>query len=81
MSEQLLEAFKQTAVDIRGAFPDLHVTIDEVIFDGSTSAHRWNVKGTFKEKSAMMPTPPTGKETTAIGCLVYHWVDGKVAEA
>lgn len=76
-----LGAFKQTAADIRAAFPDLHVVIDEDIFDGNTSVHRWSVKGTYKGESSTLPSPPTGKETTAIGCHIYHWVDGKVTEA
>ena len=75
-----LEALKQFIAGFRRALPDFHVTMDEDIVAGNTTAHRWNCQGTYTGQSPVLPTPPTGKQAAVLGCHVVHWVEGKAAE-
>jgi predicted ester cyclase len=75
-----LEALKQFVAGFRLAFPDFHVTIEEDIAVGNTSAHRWTWEATFTGETPLIPSPPTGKKAAGPGCHFMHWVDGKAAE-
>ena len=75
-----LEAVKQTIRDFRSAFPDLQLTIDEIIVEGDRAALRWTLRGTHTGKSSVMPVPPTGKQVTVVGCTIERWVGGKMVE-
>jgi predicted ester cyclase len=74
------EGFKQTAIALRSAFPDLHYGIEDAIVTGDKVVHRLTVSGTMKGEFAGMPA--TGKHATwteihigrvADGRLVEHW--------
>jgi predicted ester cyclase len=74
------EGFKQTAIALKEAFPDLHYTIDDVVEGGDRIVHRLTASGTMKGEFAGMP--PTGKYATwteihigrvANGRLTEHW--------
>ena len=65
---------------LRGAFPDLHVTIDDQIAEGDRVVQRTTTHGTMKGEFAGMP--PSGKSATwasvdilrfANGSQVEHW--------
>jgi steroid delta-isomerase-like uncharacterized protein len=75
-----LEAHKQFIADACRTYPDFHLTLDEVIVGGNTTAMRWTWRGTYTGPSSTLPVPPTGKQTTAVGCHVVHWADGKIAD-
>ena len=75
-----LEAHKHFIADSRRSYPDFHLTLDEIVVQGNTTATRWTWRGTFAGPSSSIPIPPTGKSGTALGCHITHWVDGKVAE-
>lgn len=75
-----LEAYKQHNADIRSAFPDLQLTLDDSIIEVDRSAFRFTFRGTHTGQSPAMPVPPTGKQVTMISCLIAHWVDGKIVE-
>ena len=74
------EGFKQTAIALRMAFPDLHYTIDDSIESGDRIVHRVTASGTMKGDFQGMPA--TGKRATwteihiervANGRLTEHW--------
>jgi predicted ester cyclase len=74
------EGFKQTAIALKTAFPDLHYVIEDVIESGDRIVHRLTGSGTMKGDFAGMPA--TGKHATwteihigrvANGLLVEHW--------
>ena len=75
-----LEAFKQYIADLRTAYADLQLTLDEIIVEGNTSTSRWTYRGTHKGRSPAFDIPPTGKQVTFTGCTVNHWVEGKIVE-
>ena len=76
-----IAAQKQFIAGFRAAFPDFQVIIDEDIIEDNRSTHRWHCHGTYSGQSPMLPVPPTGKQSSASGSLVFHWQDGKIVEA
>ena len=75
-----LEAYKQFVADCRTSYPDVQLTIDEIIVEGDTTATRWTYRGTQTGQSPTTGAPPTGKQVAFTGCSVGHWVEGKVVE-
>ena len=73
-----LKAFKQNFADIRSSYPDVHVTVDEIIIKGDTSVWRWTFRGTQTGPSPTTGARPTGKRVTFTGCTVAHWRGGKI---
>ena len=74
------EGFKQTAIALKTAFPDLRYTIEDVIESGDKIVHRLTASGTMKADFLGMPA--TGKHATwteihigrvANGRLIEHW--------
>ena len=75
-----LEARKQFIKDIRSAYPDLKLTVEEMIVEGETLAFRWTFQGTHTGQSPILDIAPTGKQVTQTGCSLVHWAEGKVVE-
>lgn len=76
-----LDGYRDLVADTRKAYPDFHVTVDDVILSGSTdSVTRWVARGTHRGKSAMIPVPPTGKPINVSGGTIARWENGKVTE-
>lgn len=75
-----LMAYKERVAKVRTAFPDFHVTLDEVIGEGDTIATRWTIQSTYTGPEPSMPVPPTGKRATFTGTWVGHFRDGKLVE-
>lgn len=61
------------------AFPDLHVTIDDMFAEDDKVVSRVTVTGTFKGE--YYGIAPTGKKLTMRVILITQWVDGKEVEA
>ncbi|MBI4285223.1 MAG: ester cyclase [Chloroflexi bacterium] len=61
-----------------GAFPDLHVTVQDLIADGDRVAVRLAFNGTHKGE--IMGIAPTGKKVAAEGIEVERIANGKYAE-
>jgi len=62
----------------RGAFPDMRMTIDDMIADGDRVVLRWTARGT--NTGEMMGMPATGKPATVTGIIVNRLAAGKIAE-
>ncbi|MBT4484299.1 MAG: SnoaL-like domain-containing protein [Candidatus Latescibacteria bacterium] len=75
-----IEAYKKRIADYRSTYPDLHLTIDELIILNNKSVIRWTMQGTHTGRSDTYPYPPTGKRVSMTGCTVSHRVNGKVVE-
>ena len=75
---QGIEGLKQVAMLFFSAFPDLHVTLEDVIAEGDKLSVRHTWRGTHQGE--LMGVPPTGKEVTFIGIDVYHTANGKLKE-
>jgi steroid delta-isomerase-like uncharacterized protein len=59
------EAFKEVHRSFRGAFPDLHVVIEEILAEGDHVALRWKV--TMTHLGDHLGPPATGNKVTLSG--------------
>jgi len=73
------EGFKQMVTMFRNAFPDLHVTVEDMVAEGDKVVSRFTFTGTHKGE--LMGIAPTGKQVTIAGTVIVRWVGGKEVEA
>ena len=73
-----LESYKGHVVAIRTAFPDFHVTINDLIAEGDKVAVRWIITATHQGELAGIPA--TDIEATWTGMTIWRFADGKLAE-
>jgi steroid delta-isomerase-like uncharacterized protein len=71
-------AFKQFVTTLQTAFPNLQVTVEDMLAEGNKVAWRWTIIGTHT--GDLMGIPPTGKPIKITGIVVSHFVNGKWAE-
>ena len=72
------EGFKQFFTTFTTAFPDFHVTIDDMVAEGDKVACRLTTRGTHK--GDLMGIAPTGKQITVTGILISRVAGGKEVE-
>ena len=60
------------------AFPDLHITTDDLVAEGDKVAKVWTANCTHKGE--FMGIPATGKRIVIKGIEVFRIADGKIAE-
>jgi steroid delta-isomerase-like uncharacterized protein len=63
----------------RAAFPDIHLTIVDIVAEGEKVACCISFQGTFKGE--MMGIPPTGKKLVTSEVVFIRFKDGKEVEA
>lgn len=73
-----LDAQKDLVTQNRTSFPDLRLTIDEMIVMGDTIAMRWTLSGT--NNGPIGEIPATGNKVQFPGVSVVHMVNGKAIE-
>ncbi len=69
---------KQRIAGLRAAFPDLHVTIEDVLVEGDRVAVRVVLHGT--QRGAFLGIPPTGKPVTVFALDVIRIENGRFVE-
>ncbi|HZE48702.1 MAG TPA: ester cyclase [Jatrophihabitantaceae bacterium] len=72
------EALKQVWAMLLRAYPDLHVTVEDVIADGDKVVVRNTVTGTHQ--GTYMGLAPTGKTVTYGEIFILRFVDGRIAQ-
>ena len=72
------ENFKAFAVTLRGAFPDWHTTLEEMIAEDDQVAERWTGRGTHQGE--FQGIAPTGRQVTVPGFVFYRLASGKITE-
>ncbi len=72
------ESERKRATLYRTAFPDLRLTIEDLIAEGDTVMARWSCHGTHKGDLNGMA--PTGKQFTISGVTIARLLNGKLAE-
>ena len=75
---QGVEPFKQQITTFRAAFPDLHVTIEDLITDGDRFASRTMVTGTHT--GDLMGMPATGKRISVQAVDIGRIENGQAKE-
>jgi steroid delta-isomerase-like uncharacterized protein len=72
------QALKQVWATLLRAYPDLHVTVEDVIVEGDKIAARNTVTGTHR--GAYLGIAPTGKFVTYNEVFFVRFVDGRIVE-
>ena len=72
------EEYKQLCQAYFTAFPDLHITTDDLIAEGDKVTKIWTARCTHKGE--LMGIPATGKQIVVKGIEVFRIADGKIAE-
>jgi steroid delta-isomerase-like uncharacterized protein len=73
------EGLRIAVAEYRAAFPDLQVTVEDLVADGDRVVHRFTLRGTHA--GPFMGIPPTGRVVTAAGIAIDRLADSKVAES
>lgn len=73
-----LAQLKQSVALYRAAFPDLNVTLDEMVAEGEQVAVRFTASGTHL--GPLLGIPPTGKRATVANITIYHMRDGRIMD-
>ncbi len=75
------EDYKRWVIETRSAFPDFHLTIEDLIAEGEQVAVRWTMRGTNTgDLVTLMHVPATGKQVTVTGITVVRFAGGKIVE-
>jgi steroid delta-isomerase-like uncharacterized protein len=72
------ESEKKRASLYRTAFPDLRLTIEDIIAEGETVTARWSCRGTHK--GDLSGITPTGRQFTISGISIARFANGKMVE-
>ncbi len=72
------DAVKEVFRILRQAFPDLHITLEDVIAEGDKVVCRDTVTGTHLGE--YMGLPPSGKPVMYSEIFIFRLVNGRVAE-
>jgi len=72
------EGFKQTAIALKKAFPDLRYTIEDAIESGDKIVHRLTASGTMTADFLGMPA--TGKRATWTEIQIGRVANGRVTD-
>ena len=72
------ESERKRATFYRTAFPDMRLTIEDLIAEGDTVMARWSCHGTHK--GDLNGIAPTGKQFTISGATIARLLNGKLAE-
>ena len=74
------ENWKQSIAMYRNAFPNSHVTYEELIANDNTVVGRWNATATHTGKLPGIEQI-TGKQIAISGITIYRFANGKIIEA
>lgn len=72
------EGVKQGFAMILSAFPDWHVTVEDMLAEGDKVVTRFTRQGT--QRGELLGIPATGKSVTTTGIDIFRIADGKLAE-
>lgn len=72
------ETQKQRLVGLRAAFPDMHVTIEDLIAQGDRVAFRVTLRGTHR--GMFQGIAPTDKQVTVSAFDIIHIENGRISE-
>lgn len=71
--------FAGTIAGLRGAFPDIHFAVEELIAEGERIAVRWTWRGTHA--APFQGFAATHKPVTNTGIVIFHLRDGQLVSA
>jgi predicted ester cyclase len=72
------EPFRAFYANLRGTFPDLHVTIEDIVAEGDRVCVRLSLEGTHMGDAL---APATGRKVKFAGLVMARVAGGRIAEA
>ena len=72
------ESEKKRVTLYRNAFPDIRLTIEDMLAEGETVVARWSCRGTHKGE--LNGIAPTGKQFNITGISIARFTNGKMFE-
>jgi steroid delta-isomerase-like uncharacterized protein len=73
------DGLRIAVMEYRMAFPNLRLTVEDLVTAGDRVAHRFTLRGTHA--GSFMGIPPTGRAVTATGIAFDRLAGAKVAES
>jgi len=73
------DGVRQVVAMFRGAFPDLEITLDEVIAEGDVVAASSTLRGT--QRGDFLGVPATGRPVSISSLTMVRIVDGRLVES
>ena len=73
-----IEGYKQFTAVLRNAYPDIRVTIEDILAEGDLVATRTFCTFTFTGKAG--PDNPVGRRVSMTGSILDRFKDGEIAE-
>ena len=73
------EGARQLVEGYRGAFPDLHITVEDQVAEGEKVVTRWTARGTHQGE--LLGIPPSGNQVTITGITIDRFSGGKMVES
>src|SRR5215212_9433654 len=75
---KLIDTFKETFAEARAGFPDLNVTVEDVMAEGDRVAARVTMRGTHRGE--FQGIAPTGKRVEVRAIDMFRISGGKIVE-
>ena len=75
-----LNAYKEFIKDVRSAYSDFEIRIEDIIVSDDKSVTRITLTGKHTGQAPTLQAPPTGKQIEMKACVVSYWKGGKVIE-
>jgi steroid delta-isomerase-like uncharacterized protein len=73
-----IDGFKSYVSAFRTGMPDLEITVEDQVAEGSKVVTRWRGSGTHDGE--LMGVPATGKRVETSGMIISRFEDDKIAE-
>jgi steroid delta-isomerase-like uncharacterized protein len=73
------EAYERQYLSFLTGFPDLRLTIEDIVSEGDKVAVSWNFSGTHKGE--FMGVPATNKTVSVDGITINHVANGKIMDS
>jgi steroid delta-isomerase-like uncharacterized protein len=75
---KLIDTFKETFTEARAGFPDLSITVEDVMAEGDRVAARVTMRGTHRGE--FQGIAPTGKRVEVRAIDMFRIANGKIVE-
>lgn len=75
------EDYKRWLTESHSLFPDLHLTVEDLVAEADKVVTRWTFRGTNTgDFETPTPSPATGKQVTVSGMNIFRFAEGKIVE-
>ena len=83
-TDKAMQGVAHNIAGFRSAFPDMHVTITQVLGEGDLVAVQWSASGTHQQSMTHLTSefalPATGKTATVTGISLFRFSGDKIEE-